>query len=67
MYLCLCKAVTYRTARELVRRGAHTPEALARACGAGTGCGTCREEAERLVGEVRLEMERSRELPLAAK
>jgi bacterioferritin-associated ferredoxin len=47
--VCVCRAVSDRTLRALVRDGARTPEELARATGAGTSCGCCREEIERLV------------------
>ena len=42
MYVCLCKAVTERTVRSLIRSGADSRESIARSCGAGTDCGGCR-------------------------
>ncbi len=41
MYACICHAVTTREVAEVVRSGAATEDAVGRACGAGTGCGSC--------------------------
>lgn len=67
MYLCVCKAVSHRAARELVALGVDSAEELACRTGAGTACGACQEDVERLVGRVREDRELARELPLAAK
>ena len=45
--------------------GAHTVEAVGRACGAGTDCGTCQGAVEELITEARL-TEGSRALPALA-
>ena len=42
MIVCLCLGVSDSTLRTLVAAGADSAEALARACGAGTDCGSCR-------------------------
>jgi bacterioferritin-associated ferredoxin len=43
VYACICHAVTVADVAAHVRDGADTVEAVGRACGAGTGCGSCRE------------------------
>jgi len=42
MVVCHCKAVFDREVRDLVRTGATSRRAIARACGAGSDCGGCR-------------------------
>lgn len=49
MIVCHCQAVNDRTIREAVRRGAGSPRAVAKACGAGAGCGGCRSAVERII------------------
>ena len=51
MYVCLCKGVTDRTVRETIRAGNHTAEDVARACGAGNGCGCCMQDIEELIDD----------------
>ena len=51
MYACICHAVTSAEVAEVVRGGAATEEAVGRACGAGTGCGSCIERIDELLGE----------------
>ncbi len=41
MYVCICHAVTEADVTRHVTAGAATEEAVGRACGAGTGCGSC--------------------------
>jgi bacterioferritin-associated ferredoxin len=36
--------------REVIPRGARSEEAVGEACGAGTGCGTCLDRIDELVG-----------------
>jgi len=43
MLVCHCLGVTDRTIREAVHAGAETPEDVRDACGAGGGCGGCKE------------------------
>ena len=42
MYVCLCRAVTEDEVRNVVAEGARDAEQVAQRCGAGTGCGGCR-------------------------
>lgn len=49
MYLCLCRSVSDRTARSLVKEGVCSVPELMRRTGAGTGCGACVEELARCV------------------
>lgn len=66
MVLCLCHGVSDRKIREVVREGASTVGAIARATRAGSGCGSCVCDLKKI-----LERERAagaeNELPLAAK
>ena len=41
MYACICHAVTDRELDSVITTGATSEEAIGRACGAGTGCGSC--------------------------
>jgi bacterioferritin-associated ferredoxin len=52
--VCHCTGATDRQIRALVRDGARSPRALARACQAGQAgmaCGGCRLEIERIVND----------------
>jgi bacterioferritin-associated ferredoxin len=40
--VCHCKAISDRTIRGVIRRGADSTREIARACGAGRVCGGCR-------------------------
>ncbi len=51
MYVCLCRAVTDRTVRKAVAKGAGSVDDLAASCGAGAHCGGCHDELERLLCE----------------
>jgi bacterioferritin-associated ferredoxin len=42
MLVCHCYGVSDSHIRDLVRKGARSGREVARACGAGTGCGGCR-------------------------
>lgn len=44
MIVCSCHAVSDRALTRHIAEGAHTVEALGRACGAGTDCGSCVRE-----------------------
>jgi bacterioferritin-associated ferredoxin len=52
MYACICHAVTSVEVAEVVRGGATTEEAVGRACGAGTGCGSCLERICAIISSV---------------
>ncbi len=49
MIVCLCKGVTDRTIRTLVREGACSIRDVGRACDAGRTCGGCRPTIDQLV------------------
>jgi bacterioferritin-associated ferredoxin len=42
LIVCHCYGVSDRAIRRAARSGAVTADLVARACGAGTGCGSCR-------------------------
>jgi bacterioferritin-associated ferredoxin len=47
--VCHCLRVFDRTIRECVRGGARTADDVSDQCGAGTGCGGCRESIVAIV------------------
>ena len=49
MLVCHCHALTDRDIRRAVRSGAHTLDEVGMHCGAGTGCGGCREAVQDIV------------------
>lgn len=49
MLVCHCNGVSDRTIRNVIRSGAETPVQVARACGAGAGCGGCIEAVRDLI------------------
>jgi bacterioferritin-associated ferredoxin len=49
--LCLCHAVSDSEIRDVIADGAHTVDAVGRVCGAGTDCGSCRDEIADLIDE----------------
>lgn len=56
MYVCLCKSVTDHEIRDVLADPAVvTVDDVGAACGAGTGCGSCREEIRELIDQVRAE------------
>ena len=67
MIVCHCKALSDRTIRDVIRRGAHSPREVALACHAGRRCGGCIPVVRELI-----ETETSRsavgcsEMPVAA-
>src|SRR5687767_11927931 len=54
MILCICKGLSEHHVLEVVEAGARSVEAVGRACGAGTDCGTCQEEIEQVISACRL-------------
>lgn len=50
MYVCMCFAVCDREIRSCAARGARTVEEIGDATGAGTGCGSCHERIDALLG-----------------
>ena len=55
MYVCICNAVTDKQIRQAAESGATDLWALQRELGVAAGCGTCRENASEILGEVRSE------------
>jgi bacterioferritin-associated ferredoxin len=53
MWVCHCRAVTDSLVRDAIAKGADDETEIGRACGAGTGCGSCHEELRRLCEESR--------------
>jgi bacterioferritin-associated ferredoxin len=60
VFACICRAVSKDRVSTAIDNGADTVEAVSRATGACTGCGTCRERIEGMIGE------RARACPLKA-
>lgn len=46
MYVCICAAVTDTELRTCIRAGSRTVDDVGDACGAGTGCGSCRDHID---------------------
>jgi bacterioferritin-associated ferredoxin len=51
VFACICRAVTRDQVSTAIDNGAATVEAVSRATRACTGCGTCRERIESMIGE----------------
>ena len=51
MFACICRAVTSDQVSTAIDNGAASVEAVSRATRACTGCGTCRERIENMIGE----------------
>ncbi|MCV7011720.1 (2Fe-2S)-binding protein [Mycolicibacterium madagascariense] len=49
MYVCLCRAVTSQTVRDVIAAGASTSRQIAEACGAGAECGRCRRSVRTMI------------------
>ncbi|HWN70960.1 MAG TPA: (2Fe-2S)-binding protein [Haliangium sp.] len=43
MIVCFCKTASNRDIASAISEGAHTVDQIGDHCGAGTGCGSCRE------------------------
>ena len=59
MLVCFCNGVSDRKIRRLVREGASSGREVARACGAGASCGSCRGAVQALVEETLCEPDAS--------
>ena len=57
MYVCLCRAVTESEVRTAVAEGACDTEQVAVRCGAGTGCGGCRDALRQLLASCGIHVE----------
>jgi len=53
MIVCVCHGVSERQVEAVVAEGATTADQVARACGAGTDCGTCRFMLDEIVEAAR--------------
>jgi bacterioferritin-associated ferredoxin len=51
MFVCSCRAVTDRTVDAAIASGASTVRDVAERCGAGSRCGGCWPELQRLLDE----------------
>ncbi|MEP7112133.1 MAG: (2Fe-2S)-binding protein [Ilumatobacteraceae bacterium] len=51
MVVCSCRAVTDRTVHAAIRAGAYTVDQVASLCTAGSRCGGCWPELQRLLAE----------------
>ena len=51
MFVCSCRAVTDRTVHAAIASGATSVEEVAERCGAGSKCGGCWPELERILDE----------------
>ena len=49
MYVCICHAVTRDEFDRVVESGARCVDSVGERCGAGTGCGSCRERLAALL------------------
>ncbi|GGJ85279.1 hypothetical protein GCM10010123_13720 [Pilimelia anulata] len=49
MFVCICERVRECEVRAAIRAGARTEACVGEACGAGTGCGTCRDRIADLI------------------
>ena len=52
MLICICKGLSERAVHGTIRDGATTVEAIGRACGAGSDCGTCQDALEDAIADV---------------
>jgi len=67
MIVCHCRALSDRTIREVIRRGAHSPREVALACHAGRRCGGCVPVVRELIAsETACPATTSADLPVAA-
>jgi bacterioferritin-associated ferredoxin len=55
MIICLCLGVSAASVQAAIAEGAQTIERVARACGAGTGCGACHGMIEDLLRNAEVE------------
>lgn len=51
MLVCHCRVVTDRAIKRAIDHGAETVDEIGDRCGAGTTCGGCHPELERLLSE----------------
>ena len=63
MYLCICRAVTTKTVRQVITEGASNLDEIERCCGAGGDCGSCREDLCELLVELGSKVRAPRRVP----
>ncbi len=51
MFACICRAVTSDEVSAAIDNGAATVQAVSKATRACTGCGTCRDRIQAMLGE----------------
>lgn len=51
MIVCLCRGVNDQQIRRAISHGAGCLDSIGRACGAGTACGSCRDEIALMLQE----------------
>ncbi len=51
MIVCVCRRISDQAIDAAIAGGAHGPEAIAAATGAGTDCGCCKEAIEALAAQ----------------
>ncbi len=51
MYVCICARVREGDVRQAILAGARCVDSVGKACGAGTGCGSCVERIVDLIDE----------------
>lgn len=67
MIVCVCANVTERQLEAVIRDGATTMKEVARRCGAGAGCGTCRAHVRECLRQARdTSVEQSADVTMAA-
>jgi bacterioferritin-associated ferredoxin len=49
MYICICKAISDSDIQQMVHSGAQSADDIEQRCGAGSDCGSCRDEIGDLV------------------
>ena len=53
MYICVCQAITDRQIKSAVESGIDSVEALKETLGVASCCGSCEQDAEKIVAEHR--------------
>ena len=66
MVVCHCLAINDATIRELIEAGALSVEEIGSRCGAGTECGACVEQVQRLAAHQKLVAANPQRLPIGS-
>lgn len=51
MFVCLCHGITDSEVKTTVRRGATSVDDVTEKCGAGSGCGMCKEQIQDIIDD----------------